>query len=144
MRHRTEMVVRWGDMDAYQHVNNVSYAAYTQEARARMFAFHLADTDARTLLGTLVVAKLRIQWRRPLIWPCEPLIATTWISEIRAASIAVECELDDAEPGPNGPYCGASTLLTPFDFTAERIRRLSEAETAALKELLEPGVTATA
>jgi acyl-CoA thioester hydrolase len=144
MRHCTELQVRWGDMDAYEHINNVAYAAYLQEARARMFAFHLADTDARSLLGTLVVAKLRIRWRRPLVARPEPVVATTWISEIRAASLTVECELDDAEPDPAGPYCTGSTVLTPFDFDAERIRRLTEAETAALKEFLEPGVSATA
>jgi acyl-CoA thioester hydrolase len=144
MRHRTELLLRWGDMDAYGHMNNVSYAAYVQEARARMFAFHLRDTDARTLLGTLVVAKLRIQWKRQLWDRPEPLIATTWISSIRAASITVECDLADAEPDEAGPYCSASTVLAPYDFAAERIRRLTEAEVGALKEFCEPGVSATA
>lgn len=142
MRHITELQIRWGDMDAYAHVNNVAWANYLQEARARMFAFHLVDTDASTLLGTLVVAKLRIQWRRPLLARPEPLVATTWISELRAASMTVECELDDLEPNPAGPYCTGSTLLTPFDFAAERVRRLTDAETAALKQFVEP-VSAT-
>lgn len=142
-RHQTQLQIRWGDMDAYQHVNNVSYAAYVQEARARLFAFHLRDTDARTLLGTLVVAKLRIQWRRQLLDRPAPLLATTWFSSIRAASITVECELGDLDPR-DGPYCTASTVLTPYDFAAERIRRLTEAEVGALKEFLEPGVCATA
>lgn len=144
MRHRTELQIRWGDMDAYRHVNNVAYAAYVQEARARMFAFHLRDTEARTLLGTLVVAKLRIQWRRQLFDRPEPVLATTWISQVRAASLVVECALDDVEPSEAGPYCTASTVLTPFDFAAERVRRLTEAETKALAEFVEPGVSATA
>lgn len=143
MRYRTELLLRWGDMDAYQHINNVSYAAYVQEARAQMFAFHLRNTDARTLLGTLVVAKLRIQWRRQLLDRPEPLLATTWISSIRAASLTVECELGDVD-GQGGPYATASTLLTPYDFAAERIRRLTATEVGALKEFLEPGVSATA
>lgn len=143
MRHRTELQLRWGDMDAYRHVNNVAYAAYVQEARARMFAFHLRNTDARSLLGTLVVAKLRIQWRRQLFSRPEPLIASTWISQVRAASLVVECELGDADPA-DGPYCTASTVLTPFDFAAQRVRRLTEAETKALAEFLELGVAATA
>ena len=143
MRHQTELQIRWGDMDAYGHINNVSYAAYVQEARARMFAFYLRNTDARTLLGTLVVAKLRIQWRRQLYDRPEPLLATTWISTIRAASITVECELGDVD-SRDGPYCTASTLLTPYDFAAERIRRLTDTEVGALKEFLELGVSATA
>lgn len=138
MRHRCELQIRWGDMDAYQHINNVAWSAYLQEARARMFAFHLADTDAASLLGTLVVARLRIQWRRPLLARSEPLVATTWIGELRAASLTVECELDDAEPSPAGPYCTGSTVLTPFDFVAEAIRRLTSAESDALAQFLEP------
>jgi len=142
MRHRTEIPLRWGDMDSYQHVNNVSWAVYVQEARARMFAFHLRGTPAESLLGALVVARVRISYLRPLIVRPEPLIAQTWISEMRAASITVECELHD-EHFDGGAYCTASTVLAPFDFAADRLRRLTEGERAALADFVQPGETSS-
>ena len=76
-------------MDAYQHVNNVAWATYVQEARAQMFAFRLRGTPGESLLGSLVVARSRFWYQRPLIVRPEPLIAHTWISELRAAAITV-------------------------------------------------------
>lgn len=33
--HTTELDVRWGDLDAFNHVNNATYLDYIQEARLR-------------------------------------------------------------------------------------------------------------
>ncbi|HIZ99270.1 MAG TPA: thioesterase family protein, partial [Candidatus Janibacter merdipullorum] len=37
-RFSTDVVLRWGDMDAYGHVNNVQYHRLLEEARVRAFA----------------------------------------------------------------------------------------------------------
>lgn len=134
MKHRTEILVRWGDMDSMAHINNIAWAAYLQEARAHMFGFHLRGTAAETLLGHLVVAKIRIRFLRPMVASLVPLVAHAWISEVRAASLTVECELGDE---PTGPYCIGTTVLAPFDFTADRLRRLTEPEKAALQKFCE-------
>jgi len=134
VKHRTEILVRWGDMDSMAHINNIAWAAYLQEARAHMFGFHLRGTDAQSLLGSLVVAKIRIRFLRPMVAGLEPLVAHAWISEVRAASLTVECELGD---DPTGPYCTGTTVLAPFDFTADRLRRLTAAETVVLQEFVE-------
>ena len=33
MRYQTKQYVRWGDLDAFGHVNNATYLVYAQEAR---------------------------------------------------------------------------------------------------------------
>jgi acyl-CoA thioester hydrolase len=136
-RHLCEIRLRWGDMDAYQHVNNVSWAVYVQEARAQMFAFRLRGTPGESLLGSLVVARARFFYRRPLIARPQPLVAHTWISELRAAAITVECELRDDETTEGPVYCAARTVLAPFDFSGARLRRLTPEETAALSDFSE-------
>jgi acyl-CoA thioester hydrolase len=124
-------------MDAYQHVNNVSWATYVQEARAQMFAFRLRGTPGESLLGSLVVARSRFWYQRPLIVRPEPLIAHTWISELRAAAITVECELRDDDRIEGPAYCRGRTVLAPFDFAADRLRRLTSEETVVLEAFLE-------
>jgi acyl-CoA thioester hydrolase len=135
MRHRGEILVRWGDMDSMAHINNIAWTAYLQEARAQMFGFRLRGTAAESLLGHLVVAKVRVRFLRPMLASTKPLVAHTWISAVRAASLTVECELGD---DPAGPYCVGTTTLAPFDFAANRLRRLHEAEREALSEFTEP------
>ena len=140
-RYRSEIRLRWGDMDSYQHVNNVSWSVYVQEARASMFGFRLRGTPGETLLGSLVVARARLWFQRPLIVRAAPLVAHTWISQLRAAAVTVECELHDDETGEGTAYCRSRTVLAPFDFDADRVRRLTPEEMATLEpfvEALEP------
>jgi acyl-CoA thioester hydrolase len=124
-------------MDSYQHVNNVAWAVYIQEARAQMFAFRLRGTPGETLLGSLVVARARLQFQRPLIVRAAPLVAHTWITELRAATVTVECELHDDERADGRAYCRARTVLAPFDFRADRVRRLTAEETRTLEAFVE-------
>jgi acyl-CoA thioester hydrolase len=137
MRHRSEILVRWGDMDSMRHINNIAWTAYLQEARAQMFGFRLRGTPGETLLGTLVVARIRVRFLRPLLASTTPLVAHTWISKVGAASVTVECELGET---PDGPYCTGTTTLAPFDFANDRLRRLTDAERAALAEFVEATV----
>jgi acyl-CoA thioester hydrolase len=122
-------------MDSMAHINNIAWTAYLQEARAHMFGFRLRGTPAEGLLGHLVVAKVRVRFLRPMLASTKPLVAHTWVSAVRAASLTVECELGE---DPAGPYCTGTTTLAPFDFTADRLRRLTVAEREALSEFVEP------
>ena len=48
--HVTKMPIRWGDMDAYGHVNNTVYFRYMEQARVEWIEEHdasIADLDAR-------------------------------------------------------------------------------------------------
>lgn len=137
MRHRMEIQVRWGDMDSYAHVNNVAYAAYIQEARAAMFAAAV-DSDAGLRVGTVVVARMRVEYLRPLLYRPAPVIAHTWVTGFTGATFTVACEIDDPEPHPAGPYCRGTTVLVPFDLPDGRPRRVRPAERSALERFFEP------
>jgi acyl-CoA thioester hydrolase len=59
--------VRWGDMDAFNHVNNAAYATYVEEARLRWFAtFEGGWMDADC--GPVLAAQT-INYRLPIEWP---------------------------------------------------------------------------
>lgn len=63
----TEVTVRWGDMDAYNHVNNAVYMRYLEESRLawmRTVPEALDPAASRALL-----AACEIQYRRPIEWP---------------------------------------------------------------------------
>jgi acyl-CoA thioester hydrolase len=51
--HEVNMPVRWGDMDAYQHVNNTVYFRYMEQCRLEWFAklgFETVDVDIVPIL----------------------------------------------------------------------------------------------
>jgi acyl-CoA thioester hydrolase len=134
-RHVYHCPLRWGDMDALGHVNNGRYVDYLQDARVD-FLFRIAKELGASHLETgLLVARHEVHYRAPLHFRPEPVRIELWISEIRAASFTVDYEILDAEP-ERRTYVDAKTKLVPFDFTANRLRRITPVEREVLQQLV--------
>ncbi len=64
-----ETDVRWGDMDAFNHVNNVSYLRYFESGRIAYFeALELADFFGTDGVGP-ILAETSCRYRFPLTYP---------------------------------------------------------------------------
>ena len=57
--HEVDMSVRWGDMDAYQHVNNTVYFRYMEQCRLEWFAKLGFQTVGVDIVPILVEANCR-------------------------------------------------------------------------------------
>lgn len=112
-------------MDAYGHVNNVVFLRYLEEARID-FLFR-PDKDFKQ--GS-VVARHEIDYKRQLVHRHRPVDIELWITEIRAASFTISYEVKDGDE----IYVRASTVIVPFDFEAQRPRRITEEEREFLEE----------
>ncbi len=66
---RAPVTVRWGDMDAYNHVNNSVYATYVEEARIRWFS--TLHPNWKSNEAAPILAALNMNFRRPIEWPAE-------------------------------------------------------------------------
>lgn len=111
-------------MDAYGHVNNVVFLRYLEEARIDF----LFRPDKEFQQGS-VVARHEIDYKRQLVHRHAPVDIELWVTEIRAASFTLTYEVKDGEQ----LYVRASTVIVPFDFEAQRPRRI----TAEEREFLE-------
>ncbi|MFF5478429.1 acyl-CoA thioesterase [Streptomyces sp. NPDC012935] len=125
MRHIYRCPLRWSDMDAYGHVNNAVFVRYLEEARID-FLFR-PEKDFKQ--GS-VVARHEIDYKRQLVHRHHPVDIELWVSEIRAASFTITYEVKDDDL----VYVRASTVVVPFDFEAERPRRLTAEEKEFLRE----------
>lgn len=63
------MSVRWGDLDAFNHVNNATFLVYAQEARLAWLANLEGVWFDETMMP--VVAAAQINFRRQLAWPAQ-------------------------------------------------------------------------
>jgi acyl-CoA thioester hydrolase len=135
-RHVYLCPLRWSDMDAYQHVNNVVYLRYLEEARVDwMFRrASAAGVEGFATFGT-VVAKHEIEYRRPLVYRPEPVRVEVWVTAIAAAKFTVAYEVRDDE----AVYATASSVLVPFNIEGNHLRRLSQVEKDYLAEYYTPG-----
>ena len=112
-------------MDAYGHVNNVVFLRYLEEARID-FLFR-PDKDFKQ--GS-VVARHEIDYKRQLVHRHAPVDIELWVTEIRAASFTITYEVKDGDQ----LYVRAATVIVPFDFEAQRPRRITSEEREFLEE----------
>ncbi|GAA4768735.1 MULTISPECIES: thioesterase family protein [Streptomyces] len=135
-RHIYRCPLRWSDMDAFGHVNNVVFLRYLEEARID-FMFRLAPGDGSpSFSGGSVVARHEIDYVRPLVHRHEPVVVESWVTRISAASLTIAYEVKEAGE-PDTVYVRASTVVVPFDLAAQRPRRISAEEKAFLSEYLD-------
>lgn len=69
---RQAMEVRWGDMDAFNHVNNAAYLCYLEEARVQWLE-GLAGISLSDRIGPVLAAS-QLNYRKPIKWPSEIMV----------------------------------------------------------------------
>jgi acyl-CoA thioester hydrolase len=131
--------LRWADMDAFGHVNNVVFLRYLEEARID-FMFRLAPGDgSASFSGGSVVARHEIDYKLPLVHRYEPVLIELWVTDIKAASLTVAYEVKDeaTADGPERVYVRASTVVVPYDLDSQRPRRITAEEKYFLQKYLD-------
>ena len=161
--------LRWSDMDAYGHVNNVEMFRLLEEARIEAFWAHPADADGARPPGwptavidagpgadvATLVARQEIEYLRPLGYRREPVVVEVWLGHLGGASLDVCYEVRDlrAPAAATGetdtsasapavqPYARAVTTLVLVDAATGTPRRIGEVERAAWTPYVEEPVT---
>jgi acyl-CoA thioester hydrolase len=110
-----EQVVDWGDMDSFQHLNNVVYIRYFENARVAYFermnwrAF-LGDTGAGPILGTV-----QARFRRAVTYPDTLLVG------VRVSSMGVDRYTMDyrlVSTKQNDLVTTGDSVVVAFDYRA--------------------------
>ena len=160
-RLRVPVQLRWADMDAYGHVNNVQMLQLLEEARIEAFWSHPDPQDGGRPTAVLdagpgaqtttLVARQEIEYLRPLAYRRTPVVVELWVGHLGGASVEVCYEVHDAAPGvpapedaplPAGPPAEppvaaptvdarACTTLVRVDTTTGSPRRITDDERAA-------------
>lgn len=113
---RVQMDVRWGDLDAFNHVSNVTFLRYIEECRAAWLSSvpsHWQDGE----FGP-VVANVNLNYRRPLLWPARIDISLKPHSPGRS-SIRLEHEIHsiDADGHRADLHADGTTTLVWLDWS---------------------------
>jgi len=139
MRAHVDIELRWGDQDAYGHINNVAFARYVEEARVRLFwygtgreqtgleQFFRGDVPGGPMM---LVANQQLEFLRVLEYSEHPLVIEAWIGKLGGSSLEIHCELLDAS---GEPAARAITTIVMVDRDTQRPTRLSPEGRAAVQ-----------
>lgn len=141
--------VRWGDLDAFNHVNNTAMLKLLEEARVRAFwtpdagevAPSTAVLDSSIYSGVLtLIARQEIEYLAPVPYQRHPLDVQMWFGKLGGSSIEVCYEVMSPveTAGENGQtvYARATTVVVKVEAESGRPLRLTPEERAAWEPYL--------
>ncbi|MHA7270204.1 acyl-CoA thioesterase [Arthrobacter sp. HLT1-20] len=139
--------MRWGDMDAYGHINNVEVLRILEEARVHAFGPPAGTGLPGVAVARPVFADLpentqalgvehRVKYLTPLNYRNMPAVVDVWISSIKGASFIVAYAIFD--PVTQAKCVVAETVLAFLDESNGRLVRISASKKALLQPLLGP------
>lgn len=137
--------LRWGDLDAFNHVNNTSMLKLLEEARVRAFwlpepgetAPDTAVLESSLFSGVLtLIARQEIEYLAPVPYQRHPLDVQMWFGKLGGSSIEVCYEVRSPIETAGADlaqtiYARATTVVVKVDASTGRPLRLSAAEREA-------------
>jgi acyl-CoA thioester hydrolase len=136
--------LRWGDLDAYNHVNNTSMLKLLEEARVRAFwapdegeeAPPTAVLQTGIASGTLsLIARQEIEYLAPVPYQRRPLDVQLWFGKIGGSSVDVCYEVfNDPANEERVLYARSTAVLVLVNADSGRPTRVS----AAMREAWTP------
>ena len=124
---RVPVAVRWGDLDAFNHVNNAAFLVYAQEARLEWLAGiggRWFDENAMP-----VVAAAHVNYRRQLAWPARILVELA-ATRVGNSSVTIAHRIV-AQDDPACVYADGEVVMVWIDPSSGRSVPLPDAIRAA-------------
>ncbi|MFD5600522.1 acyl-CoA thioesterase [Leucobacter sp. NPDC058333] len=129
-----DLELRWGDQDAYGHVNNVAFARFLEEARVR--TFWLGSGRERTGMERhfrgndpsgpkMLVASQQIEFARVLEYSEHPVVVELWIGKLGGSSLEVHYEIIDGAAAERTVVARAISHIVIVDGVTLRPIRLT-------------------
>lgn len=140
-----EIPLRWGDMDAYGHINNVQIVRLMEEARVIIFGIpsgtgHIDGTNPAPYINLLagvedgvmtLISEHTVKYRRQLPYRGLPVRVEVGVAKVKGASIEIFYTFFD---GDAVAVQATSTMVFVSEITGMPVR-LNKQQHAALAQL---------
>ena len=122
MRYQSKQYVRWGDLDAFGHVNNATYLIYAQEAR---FAW--------SKMLEMVVARAEVDFIAPIYTGDIYIDVEIWVNKIGNSSFGLTYEMKNGDE----LLARVKTVQVTVAMDTKKSRPINDAEREFLTKYLE-------
>ena len=122
MRFQNKQYVRWGDLDAFGHVNNATYLIYAQEAR---FAW--------SKMLEMVVARAEVDFIAPIYTGDIYIDVEIWVNKVGTSSFGVSYEMKNGDE----LLARVKTVQVTVSMDTKKSRPINDAERDFLNKYLE-------
>jgi acyl-CoA thioester hydrolase len=126
--------VRFSDVDAYGHVNNVKYLEFFQEARIVYMTRLWSGITEGTREVPMVLAQMDVDYRLPILFRPEPYDVDSWVSRVGTSSFVIESEIRDGDT----LLSQARVVMVSFDPVTQKAAPAPEEYRALLRRHVTP------
>jgi len=130
------VLVRWSDIDSYDHVNNVRYFDYLQEARIAFLGQVMETTGDFFAQYPCVLVSQTVDYLRPILLRHPPYDVDVWIASVGTSSYTLGSRIVDRSAGAEDVYARAESVIVAVDGATHAKRPLGDTEKAALRQHL--------
>ncbi len=119
---KTDIRVRFRDLDALNHVNNAVFFTYFEEGRTRFFAQHF---DLKTPFGfPFILARISCDYLKPITINTR-ITLSLWVGQIKHKSFEFEYRLLD-RTDPDRLYARGQSVQVCFDYDLQQSKVIPE------------------
>lgn len=118
--YRKVIPLRWGDLDAMNHLNNTLYFRLMEEARICWFHEHdmMPDGQGDGPADGPILAFASCDFIKPMTYPCDALVTQT-VTRIGRSSMDLDLTIESSKPEPV-LYAKGKNVLVWMDYAAGR------------------------
>lgn len=91
-KHKTQIQIRFKDVDRLGHVNNANHITYFELARVEYFNALMGDVKIDWESESLILAKIEMEYKQPILLE-DKVYAYTWVSRIGSKSFDMSCSI---------------------------------------------------
>lgn len=115
-------------MDAYGHVNNAKTVTLLEEARISLLFAEAERHGVRDMLAGMVVAKLAVEYLKPLTFNGEDFRVEMSVRELGSASFTLDYTVRGGPTVESPVTTRAHTMMVPLNLAVGYPRALTDAE----------------
>ena len=122
MKHQSKQYVRWGDLDAFGHVNNATYLVYAQEARYEW-----------SKMLEMVVARAEVDFIAPIYVGDIYIDIEIWVNKVGNSSFGLTYVMKNGDE----LLARVKTVQVTVSMDTKKSRPITDAEREFLTKYLE-------
>jgi acyl-CoA thioester hydrolase len=128
------VLVRWSDIDSYDHVNNVRYFDYLQEARIAFLSEVVGTSGDYFADHPCVLVSQTVDYLRPILLRHPPYDVDVWVESVGTTSYTLGSRIVDRSGESEDVYAKAVSVIVAVDGETQVKRPLASSERDALLE----------
>ncbi len=120
LKQKTQIQIRFSDVDKMGHVNNATYVTYFELARLNYFDSLAKDTERIDWVNEgVILAKIVMDYLQPVLM-VDTVFVSTWVSRIGSKSFDMTCSIVKVVNGVEVEVAKGLAVIVCFNYTTNQ------------------------